>query len=608
MARADSPSPEASSTRARLSRWWAWAASKPSAPADPAARVRWAFASAYRCSASASSPRSPSACPSAQSSPSGASRPSARSHAAAPAASSPVAISAQAASSQLVPTSQTSPNRSSSGRHASSRASASTGRPPWVCTNARCSRATAAACGSPSASGLLEVGDRPHQVAPGRLEPPAQGQRGRALRLADGGSGVEGGPHPVRALDTGAEHDPGPPEPEHDTHPQVGVVVGRPRQRGIQVRALGARQGEVLGLFRPAQPRPAPGRRPLRTTGRARRRRRRPARPRPAAPGPGRARCRAAGSAPARAGRCRPWPATGRPAATRRRAPSRRARPVPPAPTRRRRSGAPPAKAASAHKPTLVVGEEQVVAPRQGGAQRAPAPGGGWSGRAAGRTCPRAGGRSRAPGAPGCGPRRARWPAAARPAPGRPPPRCAASRRRRPRGGRWAAGPLARTAPPSPSSVRGCRSSTCSPPTRSGSWLVASTRTPGAAASRRPATSATASTTCSQLSSTSSSSSPRSRPVTPCPGSGRRGRAPHRCRATRRGVRGGLHPRQPGATAAPCGGPPPATAGSCRPRPDRSRVTRRLLGQQRPTRRSRCCIAADERARCRGQVAAHRLA
>ena len=81
------------------------------------------------------------------------------------------------------------------------------------------------------------------------LEPSAEHQGPTRSASSPTPRHLDGGPHPVRPLDPCAQHDPVPPEAEHDPHPQLRRVVGGPRERGIQVRALGA-ASEVRRLVR----------------------------------------------------------------------------------------------------------------------------------------------------------------------------------------------------------------------------------------------------------------------------------------------------------------------------------------------------------------------
>ena len=85
--------------------------------------------------------------------------------------------------------------------------------------------------------------------ATGRRLDPRREQQG-AGPVADRGrvaGGVERRQDPLRAPAV-AEDDPGPAEPVDDVEREQRVVRGAPGQRGVDVGALGPREGEVLGL------------------------------------------------------------------------------------------------------------------------------------------------------------------------------------------------------------------------------------------------------------------------------------------------------------------------------------------------------------------------
>ena len=85
-----------------------------------------------------------------------------------------------------------------------------------------------------------------------RLDPRREQQRGRAVRGAAAvAGGVERGQDPLRAAAV-AEDDPRPAEPVGDVEREQRVVRRAPRERGVDVRALGAGEREVLGLARAA--------------------------------------------------------------------------------------------------------------------------------------------------------------------------------------------------------------------------------------------------------------------------------------------------------------------------------------------------------------------
>ena len=119
----------------------------------------------------------------------------------------------------------------------------------------------------------LELGARCERglvdVAPGGLEvtgrglDPREQQRRRAVPPGRRGvaGGFERGEQPLRPAVV-AEDDPRPAEPVGDRERPLRVVLRAPRERGVDVRALGADELEVLGLARAAHPRRGfPGRR-----------------------------------------------------------------------------------------------------------------------------------------------------------------------------------------------------------------------------------------------------------------------------------------------------------------------------------------------------------
>ena len=83
----------------------------------------------------------------------------------------------------------------------------------------------------------------------GRRFDPRREQQGARPGLGRGrvAGRVERGQDPLRASAV-AEDDPGPAEPVDDAEREQRVVRGAPGQRGVDVGALGAGEGEMLGL------------------------------------------------------------------------------------------------------------------------------------------------------------------------------------------------------------------------------------------------------------------------------------------------------------------------------------------------------------------------
>ena len=98
------------------------------------------------------------------------------------------------------------------------------------------------------ASSIAARGAARLEVARRGLDPAGEQQRvarSRGRRRVAGG--VERGQEALRAAAV-AEHDPRPAEPVGDRAARARVVRVAPRQRGVDVRPLGAREAEVLGL------------------------------------------------------------------------------------------------------------------------------------------------------------------------------------------------------------------------------------------------------------------------------------------------------------------------------------------------------------------------
>ena len=127
---------------------------------------------------------------------------------------------------------------------------------------------------SPAIGQLARLGDVPRGRARGGRSTPRSTPRAAARRPGRGrrgvAGGVERGQDPLRAAAV-AEHDPRPAEPVDDREREQRVVRGAPGQRGVDVRALGPGEGEVLGLARAAHARGRRRGRAPRTTRRARR-------------------------------------------------------------------------------------------------------------------------------------------------------------------------------------------------------------------------------------------------------------------------------------------------------------------------------------------------
>ena len=439
---------------------------------------------------------------------------------------------------------------------------------------------------SPSSS-AISLGRTRGPPPPGRRSrrTPRATRRGATPTRAPGRAWTATEPGgPARRPRSFTEDHPGPAEPVGDPHAELRVVRGAPGERGVDVRPFGSSDRQAVGLPVTAHPRVAPRRGWWRT-----RRRGPPAPPRTGPPrGAGqrntRGCCRAGGSAPPSVGDVdadhgpRDEPADrvehrgGRHA--------ERDQHVLGGVQR----GA-PGEAGERPQPALVVGEQQVVAPRDRAREGAAALGAGAGGIREQRTGRRAAGRCPAPRATARAQRPARWPGAVRRVTGTPPP--PAPRCRRP--GRTAGAsrvPGSRTGPPS-ARRRAVRERTrarprCPAAPGSGDEPQARHRVQQRPGKRTHALS----TRCSQLSSSSTVSAPARR-------SSSASSPPVTCRVAAmtwdRSADGRPRPAGPAThrRERPVRVRPRPRDGSCRHRRDRQRSPAGAPGPATPGRRSR---------------------